>query len=291
MWNILSYTLIVTNIKSRMKYFQVFLLVLANLVVMYTSNSIDMGQGLPLLSQCASWIILILTWILPLAEEKALSLRGTTVVTGLFTLYLLMSTSYELWFLLCLILFLYCWNKKELSGSNLSSLSVDFTSRSIVEHQISMDDVRTSFIYLLSITLAFFGTGNIASLNSFEPASMFCFLTVFNPFSMAALLLLKVIIPFIVVACGFHIITSQTGTKQDGVFLIILLMSDLMGMHFFMWVQDYGSWLDIGTSISHYVITLVTTLVLIILSKFSQFIMTYCILPAKYYKSFSHKHS
>lgn len=36
--------------------------------------------------------------------------------------------------------------------------------------------------------------------------------------------------PFIVVACGFYVITSQTGTKRDGVFLLILLMSDIMGM-------------------------------------------------------------
>ena len=48
-----------------------------------------------------------------------------------------------------------------------------------------------------------------------------------------------------------------------------------------MWVQDYGSWLDIGTSISHYVITLVTTLVLIILSKLSEFIMTFTLIPSQ----------
>ncbi|KAJ6654708.1 hypothetical protein lerEdw1_006669 [Lerista edwardsae] len=42
------------------------------------------------------------------------------------------------------------------------------------------------------IVTAFFGTGNIASINSFDPASVYCFLTVFSPFTMGSLLLWKV---------------------------------------------------------------------------------------------------
>lgn len=42
--------------------------------------------------------------------------------------------------------------------------------------------------------------------------------------------LFQVILPFILVACGFHVVTSTTKTSQDGVFLLILLMSDFMGL-------------------------------------------------------------
>uniref|UniRef100_A0A8C7ZTE3 GPI ethanolamine phosphate transferase 1 n=1 Tax=Oryzias sinensis TaxID=183150 RepID=A0A8C7ZTE3_9TELE len=105
------------------------------------------------------------------------------------------------------------------------------------------------------IITAFFGTGNIASINSFDPASVYCFLTVFNPFIMGGLMMWKVLhlkmFPFI---------------ANTVLFLIVLVISDVMALHFFFMVQDYGSWLDIGTSISHYVIVMSMTIFLMLLS-------------------------
>lgn len=34
------------------------------------------------------------------------------------------------------------------------------------------------------------------------------------------------------------------------------VMSNLLAVHFFMWLRDEGSWLQIGSSISHYVIAM-----------------------------------
>jgi phosphatidylinositol glycan class N len=36
--------------------------------------------------------------------------------------------------------------------------------------------------------------------------------------------------------------------------LAVLLFSDVMGLHFFFLVTDQGSWQEIGTSLSHFVI-------------------------------------
>uniref|UniRef100_A0AAQ5XPZ4 GPI ethanolamine phosphate transferase 1 n=1 Tax=Amphiprion ocellaris TaxID=80972 RepID=A0AAQ5XPZ4_AMPOC len=116
------------------------------------------------------------------------------------------------------------------------------------------------FLQVFFIITAFFGTGNIASINSFDPASVYCFLTVFNPFIMGGLMMWKVLY-------FKHSLNGKRCVLNKGnLFLIVLVISDLMALHFFFLVQDYGSWLDIGTSISHYVIVMSMTIFLMLLS-------------------------
>uniref|UniRef100_A0A8C5DHU8 GPI ethanolamine phosphate transferase 1 n=1 Tax=Gouania willdenowi TaxID=441366 RepID=A0A8C5DHU8_GOUWI len=146
--------------------------------------------------------------------------------------------------------------------------SIDFAANIDISRirQLKLDDIRRSYFFVFFIITAFFGTGNIASINSFDPASVYCFLTVFNPFIMGALMMWKVIIPFIIVMCTFETIQVSTQLSSRSLFLIVLVISDLMALHFFFMVQDYGSWLDIGTSISHYVIVMSMTIFLMLLS-------------------------
>lgn len=122
--------------------------------------------------------------------------------------------------------------------------------------KLSFDDIRCSFFFLYFIMTAFFGTGNIASINSFDPATIYCFLTVFSPFIMGSLLMLKILIPFIVVTCVFDAVHMVCGVPLNRLFVLVLVMADFLALQFFFLVQDYGSWLEIGTSISHFVIML-----------------------------------
>ncbi|PWA17948.1 hypothetical protein CCH79_00004293 [Gambusia affinis] len=151
--------------------------------------------------------------------------------------------------------------RQELSTIDFSA-NIDITKI----RQLKLDDIRRSYFFVFFIITAFFGTGNIASINSFDPASVYCFLTVFNPFIMGGLMMWKVIIPFIIVMCTFETIQVATQLSSRSLFLIVLVISDVMALHFFFLVQDYGSWLDIGTSISHYVIVMSMTIFLMLLS-------------------------
>ena len=69
---------------------------------------------------------------------------------------------------------------------------------------------------------------------------------------MTALLVWKVIIPFLLVACCYRIINKQLGVFESGTFFIVIALSDVMALNFFFLVKDVGSWKDIGTSISHF---------------------------------------
>ena len=118
----------------------------------------------------------------------------------------------------------------------------------------SGDIRRVIFALLFAAMLSFFGTGNIASINTFDPSYVYCFKTIFSPFIMGGLLVLRIVIPFLLVAFAFNIVLLRVRQPlRLGVFLT-LAISDVLGLHFFFLVRDEGRWLDIGVSIGHYVI-------------------------------------
>lgn len=144
-------------------------------------------------------------------------------------------------------------------------LTADFSSSLSGERHLVAEDIRRSVFYIFFILVAFYSTGNIASINSFEPAAVYCFLTVFSPFVMGGLLMLKNILPLVLVACSFQTVQILTHIPTRALFLIVMIMSDIMALNFFFLVRDYGSWLEIGTSISHYVIVMCMNIFLMVL--------------------------
>ncbi|KAI8995115.1 Phosphatidylinositolglycan class N-domain-containing protein [Gaertneriomyces semiglobifer] len=105
--------------------------------------------------------------------------------------------------------------------------------------------------------LGLFGPSNIASLSSFSLASVYRFTTVFAPFLMAALLLFKILVPFLPLFLSINIIQEQRhGDLQgsQGLLGLIVGTADVMALTFFWLVKDEGSWLEIGSGISHFVI-------------------------------------
>uniref|UniRef100_G3SR92 GPI ethanolamine phosphate transferase 1 n=1 Tax=Loxodonta africana TaxID=9785 RepID=G3SR92_LOXAF len=257
--------------------------VLSMLVVYSTHSSLLRKQGLPLLNQIVSWTILASSLVVPLLSPTILFQRLFSILLSLMSTYLLLSTGYEALFPLVLSCLMFAWiymEQETLQQSVVSHrqklTSIEFSCNMDITQfrQLYLDDIRRAFFLVFFLVTAFFGTGNIASINSFDLASVYCFLTVFNPFMMGALMMWKILIPFVLVMCAFEAVQLTTQLSSKSLFLIVLVISDIMALHFFFLVKDEGSWLDIGTSISHYVIVMSMTIFLVFLNGLAQLLTT-----------------
>uniref|UniRef100_A0A671RL05 GPI ethanolamine phosphate transferase 1 n=1 Tax=Sinocyclocheilus anshuiensis TaxID=1608454 RepID=A0A671RL05_9TELE len=258
--------------------FQMMQVVLCAYILTSTHSSLQLKQGLPLFNQLVSWLTLVSSFLIPLLSSTRLFHRLLSILMSLVCVYLLLSTGYEALFPPVLSWLMFAWINIEQETMNTQGSSnrtehcvkfiTDFAENIDITkiRQLRLDDIRRSYYFVFFIIIAFFGCGNIASINSFDPASVYCFLTVFNPFIMGGLLMWKVLIPFVIVMCTFESIQVSTQLSSRSLFLVVLVISDLMALHFFFLVKDHGSWLDIGTSISHYVIVMSMTIFLMLLS-------------------------
>uniref|UniRef100_A0A7N5ZVB8 GPI ethanolamine phosphate transferase 1 n=1 Tax=Anabas testudineus TaxID=64144 RepID=A0A7N5ZVB8_ANATE len=197
-----------------------------------THSSLQQKQGLPLLNQIISWTTLASSMLVPLLSSTRLFHRLLSIFLSLTATYLLLSTGSEALFPPVLSWLMFVW-------INIEQEAVLFQTASGRQEVRPLEKTIQVLCLLVSTSPA-----SSPFLPSFDPASVYCFLTVFNPFIMGGLMMWKVIIPFIIVMCTFETIQ----------------------VHFFFLVQDHGSWLDIGTSISHYVIVMSMTIFLMLLS-------------------------
>ncbi|CAH1269894.1 PIGN [Branchiostoma lanceolatum] len=256
---------------------QILLMVMSVYVRHSTAASLLNKEGNPVFNRVFSWTMLGCTFLLPLLSLRLLYPRLLSITLALMTLYLLLSTAYEALFCLTLGFTMFFWLQMEHGLSNYSHRKLEDISFTAVlpdssRKQMTTDNIRHAYFFIFFIITAFFGTGNIASINSFDPQSIYCFLTVFNPFVMGSLLLLKIMVPFLMVTCAFRAVDVVVQVPTRSLFLTVLLMSDLMGLHFFFLVQDTGSWLEIGTSISHYVTVMSTTIAIMLLFGVARFL-------------------
>lgn len=269
---------------------QVSLALVAVLAGHFAMSNAVARTPVPILIHLVSWLVLPLAAVLPVLGSDRLLPRLLHIASSLLAPYLLMSRSHEALFYISLCILMFFWISLEYQSLNISRLtkpgllemSVHWPATSNVldlernwlQRRLEAEDVRRAFFFIAFITLAFFGTGNVASINSFDPSFISCFITVFNPFLMGALLLLKIVIPFLVVASAFKAVQVMSMIPTEGLFLLVLFISDLMALHFFFLVKDDGSWLDIGTSISHYVIVMSTIVALIVFFKLASYLTT-----------------
>lgn len=149
----------------------------------------------------------------------------------------LLSISYELLFYVSFCTTVLLWLEVE---RNLYK-----NKRNSIVRALNASDGRCAIMFLFFVNVAFFGTGNVASLSSFSLESVYRFTTVFNPFLMGALLIAKVLIPFFVISSALGIVTTSLDLQPFTLFLVVMSLTDVQTINFFFLVTDVGSWLEI----------------------------------------------
>ena len=119
---------------------------------------------------------------------------------------------------------------------------------------LTLSDARICLFFLYLLQSAFFSTGNIASVSSFSLDAVYRLIPVFDPFSQAALLILKIMAPFVLVSANLGILTKRLRLRGGSLFAVVMGIGDYLTLRFFWEVRDEGSWLEIGESISMFVI-------------------------------------
>lgn len=119
---------------------------------------------------------------------------------------------------------------------------------------LTLADARIALFFFYFIQSAFFSASNIASVSSFSLDAVARLIPVFDPFSQGALLMLKIMVPFAALSANFGLLNKRIGVAPSALVMVVMAVSDVMTLSFFFMVKDEGSWLDIGTTISHFFI-------------------------------------
>ena len=119
---------------------------------------------------------------------------------------------------------------------------------------LTLHDARVALFFFVLLQSAFFSTGNVASVSAFSLDSVYRLIPVFDPFSQGAMLILKLVIPFALVSANLGILNKRLGVAPSALFMVVMAVSDVLTLYFFWVVRDEGSWLEIGSTISHFVI-------------------------------------
>lgn len=247
-------------------------LILALVMHRKAHAAIKLNEDLPKSAQIVNWTIIS---VIPLLcgticwfSSSPIALLNCSLAITI--VHSILSINYETIFLLFLFVNVSAWVAMESnSGKDWSSI---FFLRPYRHKEDDFFKPRLCFAYLLFIHLSFFGTGNIASINSFRPESVFCLVTVYKPYLMIPLYFLKLFLPLLLTTCVFSIIVANVDialiTKMS------MILSDFMALHFFFLIKEEGSWEAIGTSISHYVISMALSLGIALLLCFARLLLS-----------------
>ncbi|MFQ6620596.1 hypothetical protein Gotur_000195 [Gossypium turneri] len=245
---------------------QALLVGLSSVMVFLSTSHRTVKQELHTIHQLMNWFIAGFSMILPLFSENGLLSRLNSIFLGFAPPFLLLSIGYEAVFYGALGLVLIAWilfensllyvykvNKSSASGKNLGE-------HAFLENDtryLQLSDMRIPLTFMVLFNVAFFGTGNFASIASFEISSVYS-QTELLPIAALSdgrtphLQVIHTIPACYKHRCAFSAITKLLEVPRIGCYFLVILCSDVMTVHFFFLVKNTGSWMEIGNSISHF---------------------------------------
>lgn len=301
------------NAHKRMSYITSLLslsLIGAGVAVFVMHSDLDWAPTAHSAIHVFSWTSLV---ILPLVVfccvPPQLGIRILAWLGVVVTPLILLSTHYEGIFILVFITVGLLWIQLESPESHHitvwrinTAAESDFVAASaqvpggMSSRLLTRRNFRQSLLFIFLMVFSFFGTGNIASVNSFDPRSTFCFITSLKPAVMSLLLLIKVLCPMVCLGIIYAAVQLASGREkpvtplythtQDAVsaqMALSTVLSNFIAVHFFAWLRDEGSWLEIGNSISHYVIAMAFGLAAFLFSRFGRCMLTFHLRRVAFY--------
>ncbi|GAA5896573.1 mannose-ethanolamine phosphotransferase MCD4 [Sporobolomyces salmoneus] len=244
---------------------EMFLIMVCNVLTSSSASGLQLKKGLPRSNQYLGWVILVVSTLLPFLHGRPL---GQSPLTRLSVLllsfgpaFVILSLSYEALFYCVFCCALLSWLGVESIQStplnvkrNEDAGDEGGSEGRKVEGKLGRDTVRVSLFFLGFLHLGFFGVGNVASISSFYLEPVYRLMTVFAPFPMGALLLFKLLIPFVALSAISSTINRTLHLPHLGLFLVTSVLVEFLTITFFFRVTDTGSWLEIGSSITNFVI-------------------------------------
>ncbi|KKY37512.1 putative gpi ethanolamine phosphate transferase 1 [Diaporthe ampelina] len=231
-------------------------------------------QGLSVLAACIRYLVFI-SLIMPLAyrlESDSNYLHRLVVIfLTCAPTFVIFTISYEGLFYVAFWVTLLAWVRLEYEVYTNSTPKVEVAVESKSDDEstetkqvpdrlpnphrpLSLADARVALFFFVFLQSAFFSTGNVASVSSFSLESVCRLIPIFDPFSQGILLILKLMIPFALVSANLGILNKRIGVAPSALFMVVMAISDILTLYFFWVVKDEGSWLEIGSTISHFVI-------------------------------------
>ncbi|KAG5727447.1 GPI ethanolamine phosphate transferase 1 [Termitomyces sp. T112] len=251
--------------KSRQALTALFLiqatLVVTTMIITASSvKGLQAKQGLPLPNRVLGWTVLAVSPVLAFASggpyHTAFS-KFLAYFLGFGPCFVILSISVEGLFYVTYSFLLATWVVSESIVRNgrfpVPANESDHERTKVYSFQ--PDDLRIALFFLFFVQVGFFGTGNVASISSFYLEPVYRLIPIFNPFFMAALLIFKIVAPYIILAVASALLNDFLHFPPFSLLLVALALTDGMTITFFFNVRDTGSWLEIGQSITFFCIT------------------------------------
>ncbi|GAB0133607.1 Glycosyl phosphatidyl inositol anchor synthesis [Epichloe bromicola] len=257
-----------TVIQRTLTGVQVGLIPLSMLVTRSSALSLQAKQGLPFGNQVVGWIVLIVSILMPISYRLQPNThymhRLVIVFLTCAPTFVILAISYEGLFYAIFSITLLVWVRLESAIERFSRenrhpiVAADCQNKDSPGpnqyRMLRLSDARISLFFLVLLQSAFFSTGNIASISSFSLESVCRLIPLFDPFSQGALLILKLMIPFVLISANLGVLNKKLRIAPSALFMLVMAISDVLTLYFFWVVKDEGSWLEIGSTISHFVI-------------------------------------